>query len=385
MNSATWSYPNHIRFGAGRIQELPEACQNLNFTKPLLVIDKGLRSFDWVSLIVESLRKARLEVGIFSDISPNPLYSEIQAGVRVLNDETYDGVIAIGGGSALDAGKAMAFMKPQKRPIWDFEDIGDQWKTAITDGILPIIAIPTTAGTGSEVGRASVITNEEAKIKKIIFHPQILPSIVIADPELTVGLPPHLTAATGMDALAHCIEALCAPGYHPMSEGIAVEGIRLIMENLPLAVKEGNNIEARGKMLISASMGAVAFQKGLGAVHALSHPLGAIYHTHHGLTNAVLLPYVLKFNQSAIEQRITRISRFMDLAQPNFDGFMQWLLDLRRSIDIPHTLTDIGVDDQQVDLICEMALEDPSAKGNPIKLTHANLKQIFNASMAGEL
>jgi alcohol dehydrogenase class IV len=326
-----------------------------------------------------------LPTGLFSDVRPNPIGKNVEDGVAAFKAGGHDGVIAWGGGSGLDAAKAVAFMAGQTRPLWDFEDVGDNWKRADSDKIAPIVAVPTTAGTGSEVGRASVILNEETHTKKVIFHPKFLPGVVISDPELTVGLPPHITAATGMDALAHCLEAYCAPGYHPMAEGIAVEGMRLVKDWLPTAVAEGTNIEARAHMLSAASMGATAFQKGLGAIHSLSHPIGALYDTHHGLTNAVVMPYVLKYNRPAIEKKIARLAAWLELPDPSFDSFMTWVLKMRSDLKIPHSLAEIGVGTDRIDEIAEMAAVDPTAPGNPIPLEVPALREMLRAAIAGEL
>jgi alcohol dehydrogenase class IV len=309
----------------------------------------------------------------------------VEDGIAAYKAGGHDGVIAFGGGSALDAAKAVALMIGQKRPIWDYEDVGDWWTRVDPAGVAPIIAVPTTSGTGSEVGRASVITDESNHVKKIIFHPKMLPGIVIDDPELTVGLPPHITAATGMDALSHCLEAYCAPGYHPLADGIALEGMRLIKDALPAAVKNGKDLVARANMMAAASMGATAFQKGLGGMHAISHPLGALYNTHHGLTNAVVMPYVLEYNQQAIDERMTRLAAFLRLPNPGYHAVLDWILALRKEVGIPHTLKDIGVDDKQVDRVAEMAAADPSAGGNPIKVGAAELRVMFVNGLEGKL
>jgi alcohol dehydrogenase class IV len=324
-------------------------------------------------------------VALFSEVKPNPVASNVEAGIRVLRAGKHDGVIAWGGGSGLDAAKAIAFMAGQTRPMWDFEDVGDWWTRANPAGILPTVAVPTTAGTGSETGRASVITDEKTHTKKVIFHPKMMPSIVIADPELTVGLPAKLTAGTGMDAFIHCFEAYCAPGYHPYAEGIAVEGMRLVKENLARAVKDGRDLEARGHMLAASQMGSTAFQKGLGAIHSLSHPVGAVLDTHHGLTNAVAMPYVVKFNRAAIEDKVVRLARWLDLRNPTFDGFMQWTLDLRREVGIPHTLAELGVKIEHLDRFSEMAAVDPTAGGNPVKAGVPEMRKMYEAAVAGRL
>ena len=383
--SGTWSYPTQILFGPRNIKKLARACQSLGMSRPLLVTDPGLANLPMVQEAIAANEAAGLPTGLFSEIKPNPVGQNVADGVARFKEGGHDGVIALGGGSGLDAGKAIAFMAGQTRPIWDFEDVGDNWKRADPDGIAPILAVPTTAGTGSEVGRASVILNEQEQVKRIIFHPKFLPGIVISDPELTIGLPPHVTAATGMDALAHCLEAYCAPGYHPMAEGIAVEGMRLVKTWLPSAVAQGANLAARAHMLAAASMGATAFQKGLGAIHALSHPIGALYDTHHGLTNAVVMPYVLAFNRPAIEAKLTRLAAWLELPDPGFQAVQDWVLGLRAELGIPHTLRDIGVGDDQVDQLAQMAEADPSAGGNPVPLTAAKLKTICLAAQSGAL
>ncbi len=363
---ADWSYPTSIRFGAGRIGELVEACAAAGIARPLFVTDPGLAKSSMVDDALAQLRKAGLGVALFSDLKPNPVAGNIDAGIAAFRDGGHDGVVALGGGSALDVGKLIAFMQAQTRPIWDFEDIGDWWTRAREEGIAPIVAVPTTAGTGSEVGRAGVVTNEETHTKKIIFHPLMMPRVVIADPELTVGLPAVLTAGTGMDALAHCLEAYCAPSFHPMSEGIAVEGMRLIAGSLTQAVAEPQDLAARSQMLAAAMMGAVAFQKGLGAIHSLSHPVGALYDTHHGMTNGVFMPYVLAYNRSAIADKIGRLAAWLGLEEASFDGFLGWVLALREEIGVPHTLAELGVDDDRTEEMAAMAVEDPTAASNPV-------------------
>ncbi|MFQ5994879.1 MAG: iron-containing alcohol dehydrogenase [Acidiferrobacterales bacterium] len=383
--NANWNYPTSVRFGAGRIAELPQASQELGIARPLLVTDPGLAKLPIVQQAIERNEHAGLATGVFTDIKPNPIGQNVDDGLRRYRDGNYDGVIAFGGGSALDAGKAIAFMAGQTRSMWDFEDVGDNWKAARIDGIAPIIAVPTTAGTGSEVGRAAVILNEASTTKKVIFHPRMLPSIVIADPELTVGLPRKITAATGMDALAHCLEAYCVSFYHPMADGIAVEGMRLIKESLPRAVEDGHDLAARAHMMTAASMGATAFQKGLGAIHALSHPVGALYDTHHGLTNGVFMPYVLAFNRDAVDGKLARLAAWLGLPNPSFQSVMDWVLQLREQIEIPHTLTDLGVGSDRLDELSQMAAVDPTAPGNPVPIGVAELKSLFVHAIEGRL
>ncbi|MEE8210950.1 MAG: iron-containing alcohol dehydrogenase [Acidiferrobacterales bacterium] len=380
-----WNYPTTIRFGAGRIAELPEACRELGIARPLLVTDPGLAQLPMVQQAIAHNEQAGVPTGLFSDIKPNPVGKNVDDGVRAYRDGGHDGVIAYGGGSALDAGKAIAFMAGQTRPMWDFEDIGDNWKAASAGGIASIIAVPTTAGTGSEVGRAAVFLQETSATKKIIFHPKMLPSIVIEDPALTVGLPPHITAGTGMDALAHCLEAYCVPAYHPMAEGIAVEGMRLVKEWLPVAVRDGSNITARAHMMVAASMGAAAFQKGLGAIHALSHPVGALYDTHHGMTNAVVMPYVLAFNRDAIEGKLARLAAWLQLPKPSFQAVMDWVLRLRDEIGIVHTLADLGVGADRLEELAQMAALDPTAGGNPVPVGVPELRSMFVSALEGRL
>ncbi|SON56572.1 NAD-dependent methanol dehydrogenase [Hartmannibacter diazotrophicus] len=383
-NRANWNYPTPVRFGAGRIAELADACDVAGLSRPLVVTDPGLVNLPMTQKAVQSLKDAGLKVEVFSDVKGNPTETNVYKGMEALKMGDHDGVVAFGGGSALDVGKTIAFMAGQTRPMWDFEDIGDWWTRADPTGIYPIVAVPTTAGTGSEVGRASVITNEETHTKKVIFHPKMMPAVVIEDPELCVGLPASITAWTGMDALAHCLEAYCAPGFHPMAEGIAVEGIRLCKEYLPKAVSTGTDLEARGAMLAAASMGATAFQKGLGAIHSMSHPVGALYDTHHGLTNAVFMPYVLVFNRSVIEEKIARLAAWLGL-EPSFDAFLAYILNLRAEIGIPPTLAGLSVDASRLDEIAAMAVVDPTAGGNPVELTVDGAKTIFHMALAGEL
>ncbi|MBL8697741.1 MAG: iron-containing alcohol dehydrogenase [Alphaproteobacteria bacterium] len=380
-----WNYPTSVKFGAGRIAELPAACKTAGIANPLLVTDPGLARLDVMARIVEITRKAGLGGAVFSDVKPNPVARNVEDGLAVLRAGKHDGVVAIGGGSALDCGKVIAFMARQTRPMWDFEDIGDWWTRANPDGIAPVVAVPTTAGTGSETGRAGVITNETTQTKKVIFHPRMMPAVVVADPELTVGLPPKLTAGTGLDAFIHLLEAYCAPGYHPYADGIAVEGMRLVKENLARAVADGRDIEARAHMLAASQMGSTAFQKGLGAIHSLSHPVGAVLDTHHGLTNAVAMPYVLMFNRPAIEAKVVRLARYLDLPQASFDGFMAWALALRKEVGIPHTLAEIGVRPEHLDRFAAMAAEDPTAGGNPIKAGVPEMRRMYEAALAGRL
>ena len=382
---ASWSYPTQMIFGPGRIRNLPKACRGLGMSRPLLVTDPGLAELPMIRDALAANEAEGLPTGLFSDVRGNPVGRNVEDGVAVYREGGHDGVIAWGGGSGLDAAKAIALMAGQNRPVWDFEDAGDNWKRADPEGIAPIVAVPTTAGTGSEVGRASVIVNEETHTKIIVFHPKMLPSTVISDPELTLGLPPHITAATGMDALAHCLEAYCAPGYHPMAEGIAVEGMRLVKEWLPKAVADGSDLAARSNMLAAASMGATAFQKGLGAIHALSHPVGALYDTHHGLTNAVVMPYVMAFNRAVIETKMARLAAWLGLPEDSFEAVMKWVLELRQTLAIPSTLKDIGVDDQRLDLLAEMAAVDPTAGGNPVPLDPTNCRGLLVDCLEGRL
>ena len=380
-----WNYPTAIRFGAGRIAELPQACAAARIARPLIVTDPGLARLDVFARVRGICRDAGLGDAVFSDVKPNPVARNVEDGLAMLRAGGHDGVIAVGGGSALDCGKVIAFMARQTRPMWDFEDIGDWWTRADADAIAPVIAVPTTAGTGSETGRAGVITNEATKTKKVIFHPKMMPAVVVADPELTVGLPAKLTAGTGLDAFIHLLEAYCAPFHHPYADGIAIEGMRLVKENLARAVADGRDIEARAHMLAASQMGSTAFQKGLGAIHSLSHPVGAVLDTHHGLTNAVAMPYVLLFNRPAIEAKIVRLARYLDLPKPGFDGFMDWALALRREVGIPHTLAEIGVKPEHLDLFSAMAAEDPTAGGNPVKAGVAEMRAMYEAALAGRL
>jgi alcohol dehydrogenase class IV len=382
--NANWNYPTAMRVGAGRISELAGVCRDLNMNAPLLVTDPGLAGLPMVTAAVASCEQAGLSIAVFSDIKPNPTGTNVNDGLAAYNAGNHDGVIAFGGGSGLDAGKAIAVIANQSCSLWDLEDVGDNWLNADADKIPPIIGVPTTAGTGSEVGRASVIVNEEEHKKAIIFHPKMLPASVILDPELTLGLPAGLTAATGMDALSHNLEAFCAPGYHPMAEGIAIEGMRLIKENLPTAVADGSNIEARTQMIVASSMGATAFQRGLGGMHALAHPLGATYDAHHGMLNAILMPYVLKANQSAIDVRLGRLARYLEL-EPDFDAFLNWVLSLREQISIPHALSAIIPEDSRLSEIGEMAVVDPSAGGNPILHDANTYAEIARSAYNGNL
>jgi alcohol dehydrogenase class IV len=376
-----WNYPTTIWAGPGRIAELGDACARAGIKRPLIVTDEGLIDAPMIKNALAALKNAAL----FGAVRGNPASSHVEAGLRAYRAGGHDGVVAFGGGSALDAGKVVAFMSGQTRPLWDFEDVGDWWTRADPAGIAPVIAVPTTAGTGSEVGRAGVILNEETHQKKIIFHPQMMPRIVILDAELTVGLPRAVTAATGIDAFVHCFEAYCAPGFHPLADGVALEGMRLIHRFLPRACADGKDIEARAQMLAAASMGATAFQKGLGGVHAIAHPVGSWFNTHHGLTNAIILPYVMTYNRRAISEKAEDISRVLNLPQRGYEGFLAWVLQMRRDLGIPHSLAEIGVHTNNAAVIGSEAAIDPSAGGNPIKVNAAQLEHIFRAAVEGKI
>ena len=385
MSNYNWNYPTTIWVGKDRIKDLYLACSNLKIQNPLFVTDKDLINLPMVKEVISKIKNKIDNIVVFSDFSGNPFGENVEEGVKEFKKNNCDGVIAFGGGSGLDVGKAIAFMSAQTRPIWDFEDIGDYWKRANNENIPPIIAIPTTAGTGSETGRASAIINKETGVKKIIFHPKFLPSIVILDPILTKDLSPRLTGATGMDALAHNLEAFCAPGFHPMADGIAIEGMRLIKKSLLNAVHNGNDLDARSDLLAAASMGSTAFQKGLGAIHSLSHPLNAKFNIHHGLSNAIFMPYVLTFNREVIEERIISICDYLNLSK-SFNSFLEWILDLRKELEIPHKLSDvIDINKLDIDELSEMALNDPSTASNPKTLTISDMKIIYKNSISGEL
>jgi alcohol dehydrogenase class IV len=374
--NANWSYPTAIRFGAGRISEIADACFVAGIKKPLLVTDRGLAGMEITQKTLNLLDDAGLGRAIFADVDPNPNEKNAAAGVAAYKAGNHDGVIAFGGGSGLDLGKVVAFLAGQSRPIWDFEDIDDWWTRANSDVIAPIVAVPTTAGTGSEVGRASVITNSITQQKKIIFHPKFLPTVVICDPELTVGMPKFITAGTGLDAFAHCVEAYCSPHYHPMSQGMALEGMRLVKEYLPRAYSDATDLEARSHMMSAAAMGATAFQKGLGAIHALSHPIGAIYHTHHGTTNAVCMPAVLQFNKPAIKDTLAEAANYLGIPG-GFVGFCKFVDELNDSLAIPKSLAGLGIENPDIDRIVSGALIDPSTGGNPIKMTEENTRKLI--------
>lgn len=383
--TANWHYPTAIRAGIGRIQDLPAICQELGMTSPLFITDPGLVDLSMVQAALANCQQAGLKCGIFSQIKGNPTGENVSDGVCAYKRGEHDCVIAFGGGSALDAGKAVALMVGQDRPIWDFEDVADNWLKVNIAEMAPVVAVPTTSGTGSEVGRASVITDSQNHIKRIIFHPNMLPAVVILDPQLSAGLPAKLTAATGMDALSHALEAYCTNGYHPMAEAIALEAIRLIKTYLPRAVKDGNDLEARAQMMTASMMGSTAFQRGLGGMHALAHPIGALYDSHHGLLNAILMPYVLKANCNAIEAKLIRLSRYLELEDAGFDSFLNWVLRLRLQIGIPHTLATIGIDAERVTEIGLMAEADPSAGGNPIAFDAQQYGAIFQSALYGDL
>jgi alcohol dehydrogenase class IV len=376
-----WNYPANIVFGPGTIGQLPALCQTLGIKRPLIISDEGLAS----SPLLEGTAALLETEAVFTGVKGNPTGNNVAQCVQVLKDGGHDGVIAFGGGSAIDAAKAAALMAGQSRPLWDFEDVGDNWKRVDTAGMLPVIAVPTTAGTGSEVGRASVITNEQTHEKKIIFHPQMMPEYVILDPVLTKTLPAHLTAATGIDAFIHAFEAYCAPTFHPMADGIALEAMALIAKYLPRAYKDGQDLEARAHMLVASSMGATAFQKGLGGIHALAHPLGALYDKHHGLLNAILWPYVMQANKMAIADKCIILGRRMNIDPPGFESLYQWALEFRQQLGIPHTLSEIGINKDQLDKIAHMATQDPSSGGNPAVLDAPAYQGILENALTGSL
>ena len=375
-----WSYPTAVKFGAGRIAELGEACAAAGIKRPLLVTDRGLAGLPVTQGVLERMEAAGLGRAMFSEVDPNPNEVNLAAGVAAFNEGGHDGVIALGGGSGLDLGKLVAFMAGQTRPVWDFEDIGDWWTRADADAIVPIVAVPTTAGTGSEVGRAGVLTNSETDVKKIIFHPKVLPAVVICDPELTVGMPKAITAGTGLDAFAHCVEAFSSPHYHPMSQGIALEGMRLVIENLPKAYENGEDLEARAHMMSAAAMGAVGFQKGLGAIHALSHPVGAHFGTHHGTTNAVCMPAVLEFNAPMIAERFDRAAPYLGI-NGGFAGFKAFVAEFNDRLGIPQGLKALGVTEDSIPALVKDAVTDPSCGGNPVELNEENLADLYRAAM----
>ena len=378
--TANWSYPTAIRFGAGRINELADACAAAGIKRPLLVTDRALAKLPIAQAALDLLDDAGLGRALFDGVDSNPTEKNLTAGVAAFNAGDHDGVVAFGGGSGLDLGKLVAFMAGQTRSVWDFEDVGDWWTRADASAIFPNVAVPTTAGTGSEVGRAGVLVNSETHVKKIIFHPKVLPSAVICDPELTVGMPKIITVGTGMDAFAHCLEAYCSPFYHPLSQGIAIEGMRLVKENLPRVVADPTDIEARAHMMSAAAMGATAFQKGLGAIHALSHPVGALYNTHHGTTNAVVMPTVLRFNRPAIEQQLSAAAAYLGIGG-DFDAFYDYVIELREKIGVPDKLAALGVDDTRIDAMAAAAIEDPCAGGNPVKLTLDAAKILYEEAI----
>jgi alcohol dehydrogenase len=379
-----FGFPTPVRFGAGRVKELPAFCKGANISKPLFVTDKGLVSTPMVAEIIANLKSAGLNPGVFSDVRPNPTEDNVLEGCKAFRDGGHDGVICFGGGSALDTGKMVALMHSQKISIFDLEDIGDWWTRADASKVAPNICVPTTAGTGSEVGRAGVITNPKTHEKKIIFHPDVMPKFAVLDPEVTIGLPAKLTAATGFDAFAHCLEAYSAPFYHPLAAGVALEGMRLVKDNLAKAVKKGKDIDARGNMLVASTMGATAFQRGLGAIHALSHPFGGLYDAHHGLLNGIIMPYVLKANRKKIEKDIERAAAYLGI-KGGFNGFMKWVLALRKEVGIPHALKDIGIDTKRLDEVAAMAVKDPSAGGNPIQFTEKQYKALAKKCVTGDL
>ena len=382
---ADWSFPTNIHIGPGRIKELANACRSIGINHPLLVTDPGLAALPIVRDTIAANEADGLPTGLFSEVKPNPLGSNVFSGVKAFISGKHDGIIAFGGGSAMDVGKLIAFIAGQSLSIWDFEDIGDYWRRANASAIAPIVAVPTTSGTGSEVGRAGVVIDETTNTKKVIFHPNMMPSIVICDPELVLELPENLTAWTGMDALVHCLEAYCANSYHPAAQGIAIEGLALIQNWLPRAVANGSDLEARTHMMTAAIMGAIAFQKGLGAIHAMSHPVGTFYDTHHGLTNAVFTPYVMSFNKPAIADRMRELARHLDLRSQSFNGVLDWTLQLREEFKIFHTAFELGVQLNDLEQLSMMAAADPTASTNPIPVDEASFRSIYEAAMIGKI
>ena len=379
MQNMNWNYPTTIWFGENRYKDIQEACSSINIQNPLIVTDPGLLNTDLIEKLNKSLKS---QTKVYSDVQGNPTGSNVTNGVKVLLDGDHDGVIAIGGGSAMDVGKGIAFLAHQTKPLWDFEDIGDLWMKADSKSILPIIAIPTTAGTGSEVGRAAVFLNEETKKKKIIFHPKMLPQIAILDPILSLGLPKNVTAGSGMDALAHCIEAFSSPFYHPMAEGTAVEGIRLVKENILYVYNDGGNVKARANMLVASMMGAAAFQKGLGAIHSVTHPVNSLYNSHHGTTNGTVMPFVLEYNRSAIESKFDRLGRYINISG-GLDGIIDWVNNLKKEMNIPHSLQDMGVQLGDEEKLSKLAFEDPSTGGNPLPMTVDKFKELIKICILG--
>jgi alcohol dehydrogenase len=382
--SRNLNYPTAIKFGTGRIRELADHCKANGITRPLFVTDPGLAAMPMVGKVVDDVKRTGLGIAVFSDVRSNPVEANVIAGVRAYQAGDHDGVVAFGGGSGLDVGKLVALMHGQRVSLFELEDVDDWWTRADASKIAPIIAVPTTAGTGSEVGRAGVVTHPESHEKKIIFHPAIMPRVAILDPELTVGLPPKLTAATGMDAMAHCVESYCATFYHPLAAGVALEGLRLVKENLARAVKKGMDIDARGHMLMASAMGATAFQRGLGAIHALSHPFGGLYDAHHGRLNGIIMPYVVKANRRKIERQIERAAAYLGI-KGGFSGFLKWILALRKEIGIPHRLADIGLDTKRLDEVAAMAIKDPSAGGNPIAFSVRQYRALAKRCVNGDL
>ena len=384
IENANWNFPTPIKFGLGRVRDLYLSLKEMGVKNPLIVTDPQLRENDCFKKIIKNFDDMNNNYSVFSDIKGNPTGKNVENGIKVFNDNQNDGVIAIGGGSSLDAGKAIAFMSIQQENIWFFEDVGDNWTKAITKNMPKVIAVPTTSGTGSETGRASLIVDEETYTKKIIFHPSMLPDLVILDPELTLSLPAHLTAATGMDALAHCLEAYSSNVYHPMAQGIAAEGIKMIKNNLILAYTEPENIEARSEMLVCSPMGSTAFQKGLGAIHSLSHPINAVHDIHHGLSNAIFMPYVIKYNQEVIEEKIIFLSSYLELKNKSFDGFLDWIVNLRSQLLIPHTLKELDIN-FDFNKLSKMALNDPSTATNPKSLSEEDMRNLYINSYEGNL
>ncbi len=385
LANTNWNYPTAVWFGHGRVADIVAACEQMGMQHPLIVTDEALVQLPIMQDLLMPLKERGISYSLYSDVQPNPTGENVKAGVMVYREHGCDGVVAFGGGSALDAGKTIAFMSGQSLSLWEFEDVGDNWSRANPAGIAQTIAIPTTSGTGSEVGRATVITHSQSHAKKIIFHPEMMPGLVILDPNLTYNLPKHITAWTGIDALVHAIEAYLAPGFHPMADGIAMECIRMIKENLSTAYHAPHDAHARAQMIVAAMMGATAFQKGLGSVHSLAHTLGGLYNMPHGLANSIILPYALRQNSPAIGERMETLCKFLDIPNPSTGSFINYVLNLRKELDIPSTLVEAKISEERVVEIAEIAYADPSTGSNAMPVTVKDFEVLFVMCCRGEL
>ena len=383
MNSILqYNFPTTIRFGAEASNELPDYLQKNNLLKPLIVTDPVVVQLDFFKKIIASLQKKNISAEIFHDIHKNPVKSDVYKGTDVYDATDRDSIVGIGGGVALDVARAICLRINHREDLFKYDDLigGDVF---VTNDVPHFVTIPTTAGTGSEVGRSAIIADDITHQKKILFSPKLLAKIVFADPLLTMDLPPFVTAATGMDALTHNMEAYLAKMHHPMCEGIALEGIYLISQSLERAVNKPD-LESRSNMLIASLMGAVAFQKGLGVVHSLAHPLSALLDTHHGLANAVNIPYGMEFNIAGCEEKFKRIALTLGLKKQTGEAVVDYLFDLNSKINIPHKLSEIGVKPEHIETLADLAIADFAYPNNPKPVSREDFRELYLKALRGE-